>query len=91
VLHITFREVQEAGGKEEDGGAGLRILLQQARLKQMTDGIRHHTTFAKVSANWVVRPTQQSFMSLGVESQICLNSEGALLWSFCHISVLFLA
>ena len=36
VLDIAFPEVQEAGGKEEDGGAGLRILLQQARLKQMT-------------------------------------------------------
>lgn len=27
------RQVQEAGGKEEDGGAGLRILLQQAERK----------------------------------------------------------
>ena len=51
MLQIAFREVQEAGGKEEDGGAGLRILLQQARLKEMTDGMRHHMTFAKASAH----------------------------------------
>ena len=30
---MMLSEVQEAGGKEEDGGAGLRILLQQAERK----------------------------------------------------------
>ena len=32
---LDWTKVQEAGSKEEDGGAGLRILLQQAKLHRV--------------------------------------------------------
>ena len=46
LLLDCWTKVQEAGSKEEDGGAGLRILLQQAKLHAVVvQGRRLHKTY----------------------------------------------
>ena len=49
---LDWTKVQEAGSKEEDGGAGLRILLQQAKLHRVVglvvQGRRLHKTYDDV-------------------------------------------